>query len=447
MSWANREVKDLKEIHEKKSKDNESAFMAELKVLDDHYADRLLSFRAYGEKLYQLREKYKYVKPEQLTSAYSSFDKQNKGNIKYATNELYKVNPQVEQAKKDKEYAQKNLNEINSVDMTGVTDEKKLKDHQRDKTDAEGLVFDTQSTYDQLLKKKQGFEDSLLEFEKKGDTTSAEYKKAKDESEKARADMMDKFYKDDMANRKAIEEKAFEGVKTILDREYELRLQQLARVKAVIDEQYSNEEAAVNKSSLSAKDKAALDIQLAAQKQQYDKNAALEERKLKREQAVADRALNIAHIVWNTEESISAALKMPAPYGEILAAERGVLGAIEVATVLATPIPYAEGTPYGGHPGGLARYGESGPEIVKEPYKSPYIVMTDTVSYLPKGTEVTPILESPEFGMAKVSDGWEQTRWLAKQMSKNNKPNKNVVNTTINLGLGFEIYKKQILGN
>jgi citrate lyase gamma subunit len=48
---------------------------------------------------------------------------------------------------------------------------------------------------------------------------------------------------------------------------------------------YSNELAAVQRSSLSQQDKAALEIQLQAQKQAADKQAANEEKKLKREQA------------------------------------------------------------------------------------------------------------------------------------------------------------------
>lgn len=93
----------------------------------------------------------------------------------------------------------------------------------------------------------------------------------------------------------------------------------------------------------------------------------------------------------------------------------------------------------------MARYGESGTELIKEPYKSPYLVMTETVSYLPKGTEIIPVsdINLPERG----DSSWDQTRWLAKQMKKNNKEVTNVFRPIININLGFESLKKQILGN
>ena len=77
--------------------------------------------------------------------------------------------------------------------------------------------------------------------------------------------------------------------------------------------------------------------------------------------------------------------------GAILA---GVVGAIQLAAVLAAPIPkYEKGTKGKPHKGGPALVGEVRPEVIKEPGKNPYVVNTPTILNLKKGTEVTPSID------------------------------------------------------
>lgn len=130
---------------------------------------------------------------------------------------------------------------------------------------------------------------------------------------------------------------------------------------------------------------------LIAEKQAQALEKEQEKKKIEAQQRVAkfERAASIASVIAKTAEAVVAALKIPI-YGEALAIERAAVGAAQLATVVATPIPqYAEGTEY--HKGGPAIYGEAGPEVVKEPGKTAYMVDKPTLGYLPVGTQVTPI--------------------------------------------------------
>lgn len=238
-----------------------------------------------------------------------------------------------------------------------------------------------------------------------------------------------------------IEKALYESIKKLGDEDYQRRIELIEKRKDLLDQNFQSEQEAIDKSSLSAKDKAALDIQLAAQKQELDNKAAADERQLKIKQFEFDRKLSIGNIIISTAAGIAKAI--PDVPKEIAAA---AVGAIELATAIAQQPPaYRYGTPLGGHPGGLARYGEAGIEEVREPYKSPYLIMSETISYLPKGTEIIPIKDSPIFGERVQGDGWEQTRWLGSQMRKNNKDIKNIFRPVINIDLGFENYKRSKL--
>lgn len=245
-----------------------------------------------------------------------------------------------------------------------------------------------------------------------------------------------------------IEKRLYHAVKDAGDKTYEDRIKRVEQNQKTVDDQYGYEIDAIEKSSLSQKEKTALSIQLNQQKIESDKAAAVEEKRLRHEKAVFDKKLAMVHIVLSTAESVAEALTAGIGTGEALAIERAALGAAELAIAAATEVPsYGEGTPEGGHPGGKARYGESGWEIVKKPYQSPYLVMSETVSYLPKGTEVIPIKESPVFGEARGDDGWAQTMYLAKMYKKSKQEVKNVINNKIFVDTTFLTYKKQILGN
>lgn len=129
-----------------------------------------------------------------------------------------------------------------------------------------------------------------------------------------------------------------------------------------------------------------------------DKTKAKEEEiakrkaELQRKQAIYDKAMSIAQVGISTALGIMstiAQLGLPAaaPFVALVAA----MGAVQLATILATPIPkYKEGTDY--HKGGLAIVGDGGvPETVLTPDGKLYLTPAfPTLTELPIGTKVFP---------------------------------------------------------
>ena len=133
----------------------------------------------------------------------------------------------------------------------------------------------------------------------------------------------------------------------------------------------------------------------AAKEKTEAKNRELEKKKqeLARKQAIWDKATSIAQAGIATALAITKSLP-----NFVLAAIVGAMGAIQVATIAATPIPsYAEGTKDGTHPGGKALVGDAGKrEVVM--YKGMAWITPDTPMLvdLPKGAQVFPDVD--DFG-------------------------------------------------
>ena len=127
----------------------------------------------------------------------------------------------------------------------------------------------------------------------------------------------------------------------------------------------------------------------AAKEKTEAKNRELEKKKqdLARKQAIWDKATSIAQAGIATALAITKSLP-----NFVLAAIVGAMGAIQVATIAATPIPsYAEGTKNSAHPGGKALVGDAGKrEVVM--YKGLAWITPDTPMLvdLPKGAQVFP---------------------------------------------------------
>lgn len=131
----------------------------------------------------------------------------------------------------------------------------------------------------------------------------------------------------------------------------------------------------------------------AAEERTAKKNEELEKKKqqLKYKQAMWDKANSIAQVGISTALAIMNALQMkPFPVGIAMAAIAGAMGAVQLATVLATPIPkYAKGTK--DHPGGLAIVGDGGRQEVVSYGGNMFLTPdTPTLIDMPKGAEVFP---------------------------------------------------------
>lgn len=125
----------------------------------------------------------------------------------------------------------------------------------------------------------------------------------------------------------------------------------------------------------------------AAEEKTAKKNEELEKKKqqLQYRQAVWDKANNLAQAGIATALAITKALP-----NLVLAAIAGAMGAVQIATILATPIPkYAQGTDR--HRGGPAIVGDGGvPELVIFGGKSWITPDTPTLVNLPEGASVMP---------------------------------------------------------
>lgn len=164
------------------------------------------------------------------------------------------------------------------------------------------------------------------------------------------------------------------------------------KIQKIDEEITKNEEYYNRQLELAGEDEVQKDlIRKEAKKKEDALNA--KKRKEQRKQAVLNKAMAVVDAGIATALGIMQAYAQMGPIGgSVGAALVGALGAINIAAILAKPIPkYAKGTDF--HPGGLATVGEERPEVISEPNKAPYIVSKETTLDLPRGTKVVKSLE------------------------------------------------------
>lgn len=394
---------------------NKETYGEKVRGLTDSFSAQKISYTKYKKELKKVDEKYE----AEALDATIIQNKQAVENIKKVLDENLNL---VEEYGDKKNKALNELNNQKSV--SGDTSD----------------ILPKQKDYDEALAMYNAYSTSVKSAELALSDAIEKKKDAEFKRNNLRLTNDLKQRQNNFRAIKEIEQAVYEAVKTLGDKQYENRSKKNQLANQLANEQYSNEIAAIEKSSLSAKDKAALDIQINAEKQASDKQFALEEKRIKYEQAVFDRDIAIAHIILSTAEAIASLIEIP-----VLAIAAGVAGAAQLAIAIGTSIPaYEKGVK--NHPGGYARTGEGGKaELIVEPYKSPYLVFKDNISYLPPGTDVIPMKDNPSLGGSVAKDdGWKQTIWLAKQIKKS-MPDSRIVNN-INIDLGIDMYKKRIIG-
>lgn len=135
--------------------------------------------------------------------------------------------------------------------------------------------------------------------------------------------------------------------------------------------------------------------QAEARKEAIRQKSEEKEKEIATKQAKIKKQQSIFNIIVDTATAIMAAWSYGPIVGAILTALIAATSAVQLATVMAEPIPqYAKGTQ--DHPGGLAVVGDAGrSEIVRTPgggmYKTP---ATDTLVNLPKHSVVYPSIEA-----------------------------------------------------
>lgn len=159
-----------------------------------------------------------------------------------------------------------------------------------------------------------------------------------------------------------------------------------------IEEQESK--GVISSETATARKKAITDAQA-----KYDEEADKKKTALKKKQAIMDKAAAIAQAGINTAIGITNALSkvVTIPLVPYIAA----MGAIEIATIIATPLAYKKGTPKGGHKGGDAIVGDGG--------KSEMLITSEGIFKTPSKPTFIPDLEE---GAVVLPDYNEATKLL-----------------------------------
>ena len=130
----------------------------------------------------------------------------------------------------------------------------------------------------------------------------------------------------------------------------------------------------------------------AAEEKTAKRNEELEKKKaaLQTRQAKLEKATNIIQTIMNTATGIMKAFAQGGMFATPIAAMIAAMGAVQLATIVAQPIPkYAKGTK--GHKGGLAWVGDGGVSETIITDKGMYLTPdTPTLVDLPKGAKVIP---------------------------------------------------------
>lgn len=420
-SYLQKRLNSIKDENHLEFNINKAFYAGELRELNDSFEKKTIKYKDYKKKVESIERKYGIAGPDEAVTK----DLEN----------LHRLDKEQIDLLKKKEAADK---EVQNATAGNTGPKSSVKE-----------TLDAQKRYDNAVGVQRGINAALIKLEVEYETALDSLKDDALKKELARIQKQVEAEKEAVKKREAlfdalnkIEQAIYRTTKAIGDDVYKRREEKSRDAIKLVDDELDSELVAVEKSSLKQKDKAALEIQLQTEKMVADKNAAQEQKKIAHDKAVFDRDLAIAHIILNTAIGISNALSQGDPYtAEIRAIAAGVVGAAALVEAIAVQIPsYAEG---GIHKkDGLARYGEAGTEVVKEPYKSPYLVHKETIGFLPAGTELIPAGDT-EVYEKQDNNSWAQTIWLAKQLK--GKKEKTVVKNTINIDFSFEEYKHRKL--
>lgn len=149
----------------------------------------------------------------------------------------------------------------------------------------------------------------------------------------------------------------------------------------------------------------------AAKDQTEAKNKELERQKqeIAHKQAVWHKGVQVAETGIATARGIMEAFQLGPIAGAVMAAVIGAMGAMQVATILATPIPsYAEGTKGNDrHPGGAALVGDAGKhEVIMYSGKAWITPDAPTLVDIPKGAQVFPDVDKVDISNFDMPD-WD----------------------------------------
>lgn len=381
----NREKQDIANALEVVQKGSQEELVLKLRQLDMQREAEIDAAEKTGEDVFRIDEKYAHKKQDILEE-----------NAAYQI-QLIADNAAAEQIVRDQQY---------QTDMLAL--KKQLAERQI--TQKEFAEREYLLTLDYVQKTNEAAIDAL-ELELQADNLSAEDRKkiaeelqrlkvefAQKEAEAeisaiekvAKAD--DKAHKDRMRslqNWLQTAQQAIGNIGELIATVYDGQITKIEDEQDANDDAYDQDIERIEKKveyGLLTEEEAEVKKRAAKEKTEA-KNRELEKKKqeLARKQAIWDKATSIAQAGIATALAITKSLP-----NFVLAAIVGAMGAIQVATIAATPIPsYAEGTKNSAHPGGKALVGDAGKrEVVM--YKGMAWVTPDTPMLvdLPKGAQV-----------------------------------------------------------
>lgn len=182
---------------------------------------------------------------------------------------------------------------------------------------------------------------------------------------------------------------------------FDNRIQKIEEEQEAIEERYDKEvdaiESLADKGAISTEEAEAR--KRAAEERTAEKTKQLEKEKakLQERQAIFQKGMNISNIIMDTSLAIMKAWSQGGIFAAPMVALIAALGAAQLATVIAQPIPkYAKGTD--NHPGGPAIVGDGGKHELVMYDKSMFVTPNVPVLMnLPKGSKVIPNISDLDF--------------------------------------------------
>lgn len=175
----------------------------------------------------------------------------------------------------------------------------------------------------------------------------------------------------------------------LLERQITLDLQNIERQENELDERLERERRAIEVSALSEEEKQQRIIGVEKRAEAEREKLEARRRQAETRQARLDKGVAILRATVNTAAGVARAFADYAfPYSAIIAGLVGALGAVQIATISAAPIPqYFKGTDYSRE--GIAHVGERGTELIRYPDGTEALTPNrDTLTWLPGGSQV-----------------------------------------------------------
>ena len=399
---------EINKTYTKQKSEIEKSLESEKKVLDKSLEEKKISQEEYNTAISKYSEKLTEL--EESRNSQTVLAKQKADSAKVEAQKKYtEAVIKNTQEMYTQEQNERNLNLTKELTiLTKQRTEKIISEEEYQKRVAELQQEYARETADkqiEMLQKVLENEDLTTEQRKKisDELKAAKIKAAKDVAD-AELNSLKKTEKDDEKSKKKREQTAKQYLRTVskmigqlnslVSAIYDGQIQKIEDEKEESEKAYEKEveqiESLEETGAISKEESEAR--KRAAEQRSAEKQEELEKKKqeLQYKHAVWNKATSIAQAGIATALAITEALP-----NFILAALVGAMGAMEVATIIATPIAtYAKGTGKDGHPGGLAIVGDAGKsEAVVYENKIWFSPDTPTVVDIPKGAVVYPDAE------------------------------------------------------